>query len=165
MSLDRDFLVAEEVLLVRNSGEIPEVAFHGSLYYLTADPEGPGLALTGEECGVLEEQVLERYREIIRRDLTPENRDRGFYRGLVRAAVNWRRLAGFCRRAARASDCYRSETGLALKELLAQETSEVRSGRRRASINCTAADVAVFAGELGLSIEELPPGWQDLCLS
>jgi hypothetical protein len=163
VSLDREFLVAEEMLLVRNSGEIPEVAFHGSLYYLTADPEGPGLALSVDERGVLEEQVLERYREIIRRDLTPENRDRAIYRGLARAAVNWRRLAGFCHRTAREADRYRSEAGLALRELLTQEIAEVRSGRRRPSINCTAADLTVFAGELGLSIQELPLGWQELC--
>jgi hypothetical protein len=165
MSLDRKFLVSEEMVLVRNSGEIPEVALHGSLHYLTADPEGPELALTDEECGDLEEQVIERYREIIRRDLAPENRDQAIYRGLARAAVNWRRLAGFCRRTARDAEACRTETMVALKKFLTQEAAEVRSGRRRPAINCTAAELTAFAGELGLSIQELPPNWQDLCPS
>ena len=31
--------IEEEAFIVLHSGEIPEVAYHGSLYYLTEDPE------------------------------------------------------------------------------------------------------------------------------
>jgi hypothetical protein len=160
---DREFLLAEEMLLVRNSGEIPEVALHGSLYFLSEDPEGPGLELTEADRALLEEQVLARYREIICRDFTPENRDRSFYRGLARAAVNWRRLAEFCRNTARNAESYRAETAMALLEFLVRESAEVKEGHRCSSINCTAAFLTDFARELGLTPEELAPGWQELC--
>jgi hypothetical protein len=163
VGFDREFFLSEEAVLVRNSGEIPEVALHGALYFLAADPEGPGLALTSEDREFLEEQALARYREIIRRDLTPENRDLAIYRGLARAAANWRRLANFCRKTARCLDRYRAETALALKDFMAREAEEVGSGRRRSSINCSVAELAVFAGELGLSDQELPLGWQGIC--
>lgn len=160
----REFLLSEEILLVRNSGEIPEVALHGSLYYLTLDPEGPGMNLTGADRALLEEQVEARYREIIQRDLTPENRDRPIYRGLTRAAANWRRLAGFCRKTARDASHHRRETANSLKEFLARELAEVRAGSRRSSVNCTAAFLADFAGELGLAVEEMEAGCKELCV-
>ena len=45
ISDERTLLLEEELLLVRHSGEIPEVALHASVHYLTEDPEGPGLVL------------------------------------------------------------------------------------------------------------------------
>ncbi|MHB1014801.1 MAG: hypothetical protein ACYC2W_05950, partial [Desulfurivibrionaceae bacterium] len=72
---DRESLLAEEILIVRHSGEIPEIAFHSSLYYLCEDPAGPQLTLREKELDILRQQVVARYRDILLRDLSPENRD------------------------------------------------------------------------------------------
>ena len=58
-------LIAEETFMVEHSGEIPEVAYHSSLYYLTEDPEGPALRLDVDDTLPLKLAVAERYRTII----------------------------------------------------------------------------------------------------
>ncbi len=90
--------VQEEAEIIRHSGEIPEVAFWNSLHYLTVDEEGPGLELTLQELHHLKKAVVERYLAIIERDLTVENMDKSFYRGVSRAMVNWERLSSFAKR-------------------------------------------------------------------
>jgi hypothetical protein len=155
--------LADELLIVRNSGEIPEVALHGSLYYLTQDPEGPGLELDHLEVRMLKNMVVERYREIIHRDLEPGNRDLSIYRGVARALANWRRLAGFCRKEGRPNEAYRLEVARALVAFLRNEVAEVRSCSRISAINCDCEGMLTFARELGLGPEELPEGWIGLC--
>ncbi len=46
---DKTYYLEEELLLIENSGEIPEVAYHGSLYFLREDPDGPALNLSDED--------------------------------------------------------------------------------------------------------------------
>ncbi|MCK4838975.1 MAG: hypothetical protein KAS94_09220, partial [Desulfobulbaceae bacterium] len=81
--------LADELLLVRHSGEIPEVALHGSIFFLTRDPNGPTIEITPAELLLLKKMVVSRYQEIIHRDLDPNNRDKGLYRGLGRCIINW----------------------------------------------------------------------------
>jgi hypothetical protein len=159
---DKEFLLLEEKLLIRNSGEIPEVALHGSLYYLTDDPEGPGLDLDPRDVDLLAEQALARYQEIIHRDLDPRNRDQSMYRGLARAAVNWNRLVRFCRKMNWDVEQLRGEFAAALQLFLARESVDVHAGRS-SSVNCTAAVLADFAASLGLAEADMPSGWQELC--
>lgn len=154
--------LADELLIVRHSGEIPEVALHGSLYYLTCAPDGPALVLAESEVRALMGMVVERYREIIRRDLEPANRDLPLYRGLARAAINWRRLEKFCQREGLATADLRRETREALLAFLERETAEVEAKMRAPSINCSAQEVITFAEELGLSLTGLA-GWRVLC--
>ncbi len=163
MQTKEDFL-AEEALIVRNSGEIPEIAFHGSLHYLCEDPEGPLLALEERDLTLLREQALARYREIILRDLTPENRDKSIYRGIRRSIYNWERLGKFCRRQKiRVGESLRAEVRAALLAFLCQEAAEVEERRRCSCLNCSEEQLRRFAGELGLAAGELPPGLRGLC--
>jgi len=155
--------LADELLIVRHSGEIPEVALHGSLYYLTRAADGPALVLTEAEIGALKGMALARYREIINRDLEPGNRDRSLYRGLARAATNWRRLEKFCQREGLAVAALRQEICSALLTFLQREAEDVASGRRAPSINCQAEELLAFAEAIGLSPTELPPNWMSLC--
>lgn len=155
--------LGDELLIVRHSGEIPEVALHGSLYFLTRAPDGPALALSEAEIRALKGMVVERYREIIGRDLEPANRDRPYYRGLARAACNWRRLEKFCRREGVELDGFRREVGMALQVFLRLEAAEVATGRRNSSINCPAVEVRSFSAEVGLSQADMPSGWESLC--
>ncbi len=96
MSLREEII--EEAEIIKDSGEIPEVAYWNSLYYLEEDPEGPKLTLTPEEKRFLKRAVIARYLFIIKRDLTFENIGKPFYRGLTRAAINWKRLRRFLKK-------------------------------------------------------------------
>ncbi len=94
--MERRKIIEEEEFMVRHSGEIPEIAYHNSLYHLSEDQEGPRLGrLTPAEMAGLQTQAMARYREIILRDLRPENRDLSIYRGVRRAIWNWQRLHKF----------------------------------------------------------------------
>ena len=153
---DSDDLLAEELLIVRHSGEIPEIAFHGALHYLCEDPAGPQLTLNQEELDSLRQQVVARYREILLRDLSPENRDTRIYRGLRRCIFNWERLGKFCGRQAMSVEDLRREIAEALRGFLRQEADEVRAGLRQTCLNCTKEELAAFAKEIGVRSEELP---------
>lgn len=122
---DRAALLEDEQLIIKTAGEIPEVALHGSLYYLSCDPEGPGLSLSPAEIEGLHGMVVERYREIILRDLTLENRRLRIYRGLARAAVNWQRLAKFGASRSLSVESIKREISAALIRFLEQEIDEV----------------------------------------
>ncbi len=161
---DKKELLAEECLIVRHSGEIPEIAFHTSIFYLTEDDEGPGIELTGSERAELQEQVLARYREIILRDLTPENRDKSIYRGVKRSIFNWERLGKFCRREELAiAEELRQEVAGALHSFLQQEMAEVCGKLRSSSLNCTRHELCDFAEALGLAPDLIPEGIRALC--
>jgi hypothetical protein len=160
---DKADLLADELLIVRHSGEIPEVALHGSIYYLTQDPDGPAIILNAEDLDQLKSAALERYQEIIFRDLEPDNRDKGLYRGLARCVANWGRLAKFCRREGREMDRIRSEVAEALYRFIVRELDDVQSGRRVSCVNCSADELRQLASDLSQTADDLPDGWQCLC--
>ncbi|MCA1765431.1 MAG: hypothetical protein LC633_04145 [Desulfobulbaceae bacterium] len=155
--------LADELLIVRDSGEIPEVALHGSIFFLSRDPDGPGLELARGELGLLKEAAAARYREMVRRDLDPHNRDKSHYRGVVRCIANWRRMQRFCRRERIATDAFRKEVAAALIFLLKKELAEIAAGQGCSSINCSAAELDLFSRELGLDPGRLPDGWRQIC--
>jgi hypothetical protein len=160
---ERECILEEELLLVRHSGEIPEVALHASLHYLCEDEEGPKLILADEELRPLQEAALARYREIILRDLDVANRDRSLFRGIRRAIVNWQRCSRFSERTGCPNDDFRREAACALQRYLRQEAGEVGSGQRHPSVNCSADALLDFAQTLGLASADLPDGWSCLC--
>ncbi|MFA6464438.1 MAG: hypothetical protein WCT30_01700 [Desulfurivibrionaceae bacterium] len=154
---ETESFLAEELLIVRHSGEIPEIAFHGSLYYLCEDPAGPQITLSQNELDLLRQQVVARYREILLRDLSPENRDATIFRGLKRCIFNWERLGKFCtRQTMEIEEALRREIAEAFVRFLRQEANEVRAGLRQSCLNCTREELAGFAGEIGVGPEELP---------
>lgn len=160
---DREYILEEEWLLVRHSGEIPEVALHASFHYLGEESEGPHLILTQEEVEHLQQAALARYEEIILRDLNPGNRDLSLFRGIRRANHNWYRYARFCERICCGVDVFQQQAARALSHYLQVELGEVGAGQRQASINCTAEALLTFALSLGISPTALPMGWEQLC--
>lgn len=160
---DREKLIAEETFMILHSGEIPEIAYHGSLFYLREDPDGPGLELDHNELLALKQAVVGRYRTIILRDLNPENRDRSIYRGLARCLANWQRLVKFCAREGLKVGAIRPEAAEALQKFLRQEVTDVEGGKRAPSLNCSQSEVALLAEFLGVTPAVLPDGWEDLC--
>ena len=160
---EKDKYLAEEVFVIQRSGEIPEVTFHESLYYLTEDTEGPGLSLNSNDIIPLKLAVVKRYREIILRDLNPENRDKSIYRGLARCSANWQRLLKFCSREKLELLEIRPEVARSLQDFLQQEIVDVQSGNRSSSINTSQTEIEDLAISLGLLADDLPEGWQELC--
>lgn len=160
---DRKALLEEELIILRNSGEIPEIALHTSLYFLGEDEAGPRLTLHDDERQLLYQAALARAREIVLRDLDPRNRDLRIYRGLARSMVNWRRLRNFCSRISRECPGFQEQVARALLDFLDNELREVRAGGRASSLNCTAWDLEAFCRELGLEVSSLPQGWACLC--
>lgn len=163
MDTDRELILEEELLILRHSGEIPEIALHSTLYYLCEDPEGPGLVLAAEERDSLLDMALVRAREIVLRDLDPANRDLGMYRGVKRSIDNWRRYLRFCERNGRDGRSFAGEVRRALLDFLIRELADVESGARRSCVNCSREELAAFARDLGLAPDQLPAGWQGLC--
>lgn len=161
---DRILLLEEELLLVRHSGEIPEVALHGSLHYLCEDPEGPGLVLADEELRPMQEAALTRYQEIIRRDLDIDNRDLSVFRGIGRAISNWDRYQRFSEGIGYAVEEFRREAATSLLVYLQQEAAEVSCGARAPSVDCPATELLTFVRTLGLAARDLPTGWDALCV-
>lgn len=161
---DKESYLCDEVLILRDSGEIPEIAYHAALYYLSEDQEGPHLTLDARDRARLREPVLERFRGIILRDLDPGNRQKRIYRGVARSKANWQRFKDFCRRQGieEAVAPMRRETGEALRAFLVRELADVESGNC-SSLNCCLGDLEEFVMELGLVAAELPVGWQRLC--
>lgn len=91
----KEVLLEAEFIKIEG-GEIPEVYFWNSYFWLTENPPlGLGLELTFEELEILKKAVLERYLIIIKRDLTYENIGSSSYRGLERAWINLLRLKKF----------------------------------------------------------------------
>ncbi len=154
--IERESVIEDEVLIVETSGEMPEVAYHGSLYYLSHDPEGPGLNLGHEDKSRLTLAVVEGYRRIIRRDLDLENRQKSCYRGLIRCLVNWRRLTGFAAAHRLSLTELQKEIAAALRAFLAGEAVDIRRGCPTC-VNCSQAELRELINEVGLSDDDLPP--------
>lgn len=160
---EREYILEEEYLLIRHSGEIPEVALHATLYYLCEDEEGPGFILSAEEQQPLQDAVLERYQEIILRDLDVENRDLSLFRGVNRAMCNWRRYVGFSDRVGVPYTEFQREVGKALLTYLHREMADVHNGIRTSSVNCSISALQGFADALEIDSKSLPDGWTCLC--
>jgi len=151
---DRQVLLDNEWHAVRDSGEIPEVAYHSSLYYLTRDENGPRLQLSDDEIDRLLDAAKCRYRDIILRDMKPENRGKPAYRGLKRSIENWRRFTVFHERYKVELIALQREAATALQAFL---TSEIADGVfPSAWLNCSFQELLAFARDLGLLRHNLP---------
>jgi len=163
-SADFENEIENEWYVVRHSGEIPEVVLCSSLYYLAEDRNGPCGELNSAQIRRLVEAAGLRYREIVLRDLSHENRGTPVYRGIKRSIINWGRYETFCKRQRVDPTFLRHETAAALLIFLAEEVAEVLDGSRASSINCTFGELRTFAARLGLALSILPRGTADICL-
>ncbi len=160
---ERELIIQEELLIIRDSGEIPEIVFHSTLEYLTHDVEGPEMVLTEEELSALHDAVIARYLEIICRDLTADNRSLSLFRGVERARVNWTRLKNFCKRVQ--VDCaeYREVVAQGLLAFITLECNEKRAGQTSHAFNCSPVHLCEFITALQIPLQLLPYDWQGLC--
>ena len=159
-----EIIIENEWYGVRHSGEIPEIALHSAFYYLTDDQQGPQLDLTAEISRKLVQAAELRYREIVLRDLIPDNRETSGYRGVKRSIANWDRFEVFCERQNVDSTGFRHEAAAALLVFLTEEVVDVERQKRRSSINCSFEELINFADRLGLVNSVLPASIRGLCL-
>ncbi len=158
-----DIYLEDEAFIIEDSGEMPEVALHGSLYFLCKDPDGPGLTLKKKDLLPLKKAVINRYQTIILRDLTPENKTKRIYRGLERSAVNWQRMKLFAEKENLEINQVRQKVSAALISFLENECKCVIEAGETSCINCNLETLADFARALGLTLEELVIDWEKLC--
>lgn len=162
---ERREILADEWLVVRHSGEIPEITFHATLHYLTEDKEGPGLTLRADELSSLKEAALERYHEIILRDISLENFHKTIYRGVRRSLYNWHRCNAFMARQFVRDDEFREKASQTLLLFLEQGSKAAGKDLPEKFINCSPGELKELAEELGLGEEQLPCNISQFCLS
>ncbi len=160
---ERGDLLTDERLIVRNSGEIPEITYHSSLYYLQEDADGPGLELTDHECCGLKEAALERYYEIVIRDITIENFHKSIYRGVRRTLYNWRRCLVFAERQRISCKDFSETVARALLVFLEEGRERSGKGLPEIFINCTFEELQELAEELKIGADELPQNIAQSC--
>lgn len=152
-----------EWFVVRHSGEIPEIALYAARHYLTEAEDGPRLELTPDQWRRLLDAAGVRYREIVLRDLQPDNRGTSVYRGLARSIVNFRRFEAFCRRHGLEMEAFSREVAATLLIFLVVEAAEVARAGRPSCINCTFIELNAFARRIGLVADSLPASLRRLC--
>lgn len=150
--------VIEEKELIAHSGEMPEVAFHNSFYFLTEDPDGPHLTLTSEEIAFLEQGVIERYKRIILRDLNPQMRGRSEFRSIERAIVNYKRLERYAEKEQLDINDIVPELAQALTVYIKAELEDAYLKEHYLrTVNCSREDWKWFVKELHLDLSDLLP--------
>lgn len=162
--MHKEDILADEVLIIEESGEMPEVAYHGAVYFLTKDPEGPRLKLDARDHVPLKKAVITRYLTIMTRDLTPDNRSKSIYRGLERCICNWQRLRLFSNRESLDISHVREKIARELFIFLKTERDDVNGGKCPTCINCSKADLENFIRELGLEPNEVMSDCLKMCL-
>jgi hypothetical protein len=158
----RQELIADEVFILTDGGEMPEVAFFSALHYLTTDENGPGLELWPSELALLKEAVVRRYTAIVLRDLCPENKEKPIYRGVRRSAANWQRLHSYARREKIDITAIQRQAGQALLNFLKHEYDAVIRRGEACCLNCSEERLAAYAASLGVALEGAVAQWRRL---
>ena len=156
MSFTSVTMLEDEWLIVRNSGEIPEITYHASLYFLEKDPHGPAMTLSGEQKRYLKEAAVARYREIVLRDLQIENFSKTIYRGVRRTIYNWHRYQAFCARQALQSGSFKEVVGEALVRFLEQGCRAAGKELPEQFLNCSVEELLQFMDDIGVQAALVP---------
>jgi len=157
----REDIIEDEVFHIIKAGELPEVAYHSTLYHLSGDPEGPGIVPVQEEVNKFKWAVVECYKNIIFRDITPENRQKRRYRGLQRASINLNRLLRFINKESMVIGDLLEEISMKTLFFLQNEIKECSEGKA-SSINCSYETLKKFTEKLKIS-HLIPPDIKELC--
>lgn len=162
---ERAELLDDEWLIVRNSGEIPEITYHSSLYFVSVDPEGPGIELSAVEKNRLKDAAVQRYYEIILRDIRLDNFHKTIYRGIRRTIYNWYRCKAFGER--QNLDCSAFRETAARELILFLEQGRQAAGKNLPVnfLNCCFGELLGLAEELDIDPEKLSPNLVQFCLS
>lgn len=144
--------IENEWHIVRYSGETPEIAYNSAIYYLTRAKDGPHIHLSEQHIVWLKEAAVERYTEIVLRDLQHSNSTKSIYRGIGRSIVNYQRFCVFCSRQQLQVKEVRELAAEALLVFLETETARLNNTTKTSIINCTYEELVNFATLLGLDL-------------
>ncbi len=158
-------ILEDEWYLVRHSGETPEIALHSAIYYVTRAKDGPRATLSNEQIDMLRQAAVERFSEIVLRDLQHANSCTKAYRGIRRSIINFRRFCTFCERQSVDPDEVRRQAANALQAFLATELAEVNCGKQPSLINCSHRELQLFAEELNVDLLDGFAGIEAFCQS
>lgn len=142
--------VEDEWYAVRHSGEIPEIALHSALHYLSEAEDGPRLQLSRQEIRHLQRAAVLRFREIVLRDMLRENLDTAIARGLGRSVINFKRYENFLTRRGLADRRFRHEAAITLVIFLVREWSARRHGLRVHDLGLGTDELLAFVATLAL---------------
>lgn len=156
-------ILENEWYIVRYSGETPEIAYNSALYQLARAEDGPRLDLSEEQLVWLKDAAVDRFSEIILRDLQHGNSTKSTYRGICRSIINYRRFCTFCSRQNLAVGHIRRQTAEALVVFLQTELTQQQKQNRPTIINCTYPELQSFAGELGVELGKMASALTTLC--
>ncbi len=157
-------ILENEWYLVRYSGETPEIAFHAAIYHLTEDSEGPLIKLSQSQYDMLQNAAVDRFLEIIVRDLLHKNSTTSMYRGICRSIVNYHRFRNFCVRQQREWPEVHEKAAAALCGFLETECELVKDSGRPSLVNCTRRELIDFAADLGVDTQICFDTAEKLCL-
>ena len=129
-------VIENEWFIVRYSGETPEIAYNSAIYYLSRAQDGPRINLDEKQVKTLKEAAVERYLEIVLRDLQHANCSKSIYRGIARSIVNYHRFCMFCERQQLEVDRVKSLAAAALAVFIETEIEELQRIDRPSIINC-----------------------------
>jgi hypothetical protein len=160
---ERNEILDDEYLIVRNSGEIPEITLHSALHFLTEDPEGPGIELADEELSVLKSAAAERYQEIVLRDIQLKNYHKTLYRGIRRSIYNLERYQQFCMRQDLDWHDFQQIVGEQLLRFLDEGISAAGTDIPKQFLNCTYSQLVDFSNECGVAKGQLPKNIEHYC--
>ena len=158
-------IIENEWYIIRHSGEIPEIAYNSAMYQLSRAQDGPRISLTDQQVELLQNAAIDRFIEIILRDLQHFNSTKLIYRGIARSIVNYRRFCTFCSRQRLEVSHVRAQVAEALLVFLNAEIKRLRCGDQSTIINCGYVELQSFAGELGLELDNTFPTLAELCPS
>lgn len=144
-------LLENEWYIVRHSGETPEIALHSALYFLTRSQDGPRLDLSETEVAWLRQAAVDRFYEIIVRDLQHANYGTSICRGINRSIINHRRFCTFCDRQKLDRSAVERRAAAVFLQFLETEIAEVKGEKRRPRLECPYATLKNFAVDLGIA--------------
>jgi hypothetical protein len=164
MSDDLTEEIENEWYIVRYSGETPEIAYNSAIYYLSRSHDGPHICLNIKQVESLKKAAIDRYAEIVLRDLQHANCTKPIYRGIGRSIINYRRFCMFCARQDLEVDRVRNQAAVALQVFLETEIELLQSQNRPSIINCTFEELQGYAVELGVELGRRCEALEKQCL-
>ncbi len=153
----------DEWYIVRHSGEIPEIAYNSSIYYLTTAEDGPRLILDEDHIDLLKKAALDRYCEIVTRDIIYANVNKSIYRGVKRSIQNYQRFCDFCSRQQLDFLLVREEAGRLLPLFIETAIAGSTASDDSFTINCTYNELQQFADVLNVQLLDQPVKIKSLC--
>ncbi|PHR27702.1 MAG: hypothetical protein COA36_08500 [Desulfotalea sp.] len=143
-------LIDNEWYIVRYSGETPEIAYNSAIYFLTRAGDGPQVTLGTSDVERLRQAAVDRYEEIVLRDMYHENVGTSVYRGIARSICNYQRFVTFCKRQTLSAELVRSKAGKLFVTFLEVELQRLAGNGSATVINCSFVELKGFAVSLGI---------------